>query len=98
MKIEHYYAVFYDNEFYVGRLVNHEGASYVFKFMHRLRKSCQKQRYYDWPARPDIAEVTGKYIIHGPLDIIGNGPFSVKEIEMIDKIYGGTKLSNIKEQ
>lgn len=70
MSREKYYAVFYDKQFHVGRMIAEEGEEYYeFKFLHKV---CNPSaRLFDWPARPDIDTVHRRFIIHGPLVLVG---------------------------
>ncbi|KAJ8047450.1 hypothetical protein HOLleu_06447 [Holothuria leucospilota] len=89
VEVEEYYAVYYDKEYYVGRVLEAEGDFYKFKFMHRVRSSVVQE--YDWPKRADIATVSGIYIIHGPLQLLGSGPFRVVNLEIVDSLYKSMK-------
>ncbi|XP_071829978.1 uncharacterized protein [Apostichopus japonicus] len=88
IRLEEYYAVFYDNEFYIGRLLEKDGEEYLFKFLHRVRSA---SKMYDWPIRSDSEKVLGKFVIDGPLTLVGSGPFSVQEIENVEKAYAEMK-------
>ncbi|PIK36573.1 hypothetical protein BSL78_26595 [Apostichopus japonicus] len=90
MEKEKYYAVFYDNEYYVGKLVDLDGDFFIFKFLHRVRNA--KSMIYDWPKRPDSEKIHGKYVIHGPLHMIGNGPFAIAGQAKVDALYNEMKM------
>ena len=75
--LEEYYAVYYDQNYYIGRAIEQKGDQLKFKFLHRNR--CGFEAQYDWPRRPDIDSVHRRYIIYGPIKLVGNGPFCVHE-------------------
>lgn len=96
IEMEKYYAVYYDNEFYIGRLVKEDGEYFTFKFLHRLRQGDNK--LYDWPQRPDTETIHGKYVFGGPLKLIGTGPFVVNNLHEIEALYHRIKTRSQTEQ
>lgn len=89
---EQYYAVYYDNEYYIGRMLSEEEGEYLFKFLHRVRTTNQTSKMYDWPARSDHEKVLGKFVIDGPLTLVGSGPFSVKGLDNVERLYADMKM------
>lgn len=85
IKIEEYYAVYYEEEFYIGRAIGREDNLYKFKFLHRDRL-CNTAEY-DWPKRPDIESIHPRFIICGPLKLEGNGPFRISGLETVNRLY-----------
>lgn len=71
--IEKYYAVYYDNRFYIGRALNvYENFSCKVKFLK------SKLDTFIWPREEDVEVVENRFIFYGPIDLIGNGPFQLK--------------------
>lgn len=92
--IEKYYAVFYDQTFYIGRaleIVNEEETKFKF-----LKYDLDQ---YIWPKVEDRDIVNNKFILHGPLNLQGFGPFTIKrfETDIIKKkfkIFKNCKVGN----
>jgi len=61
IKLEAYYAVFYDNRWYLGRIIKTDTFKSTLKFLH-----FNLDQYF-WPKTDDIAEVENKYIFYGPV-------------------------------
>lgn len=81
---EHYYAVLYDEAWYIGRVVDNLNAD-VFK-MKFLK---QEVNLFIWPKVDDIANVNKKFIFYGPIQLIGTGPFQIlnNDLSAINKQY-----------
>lgn len=75
LKIEKYYAVRYDINWYIGRLLSIKKNVCEFKF-HQADLDVFK-----WPRSVDIQDVNKKYIFYGPVNFNGIGPFSIKRFE-----------------
>lgn len=86
---ESYFAVYYDKNWYVGRVTGKEREKFVIKF---LKQNLQK---YMWPKIEDIQSVDKKFIFYGPIKLLGNGPFTISRIDLINinKIYKDMKRS-----
>lgn len=73
--LECYYAVFYDLNWYLGRVVDFpdEGLTKVKFLKQGLGDS------YEWPAHDDTDVVQNHFIFYGPIKLIGNGPFNIED-------------------
>lgn len=74
IELEKYYAVFYDEDWFIGRVLNVEEKVKV-KF---LVKDLDQ---YVWPKREDVQYVDARFIFHGPVSLEGNCPFAIKRSE-----------------
>lgn len=86
--IEKYYAVFYDNNYYIGRVIEHCNKDNVkMKFLKSELNS------FVWPRDEDVAIVRIKFIFYGPIELIGNGLFTLKQTDLliINKMYKSLK-------
>lgn len=73
--LENYYAVFYDLNWYVGRVLDFPDEGLVkVKF---LRQGLGDS--YEWPLHDDIEVIDSKYVFYGPIKLIGSGPFLIDE-------------------
>lgn len=81
--LEKYYAVFYDDNYYIGRVVEQCKNQVKIKFF-KSELDC-----FIWPRDEDVTFVETKYIFHGPIELIGTGPFILKhfDLEVINKKY-----------
>lgn len=88
-KLGSYYAVFYDENMYVGRILDFpdEGIAKM-KFLQLLSAASWT---YGWPKRDDIANVEWRYIFSGPIELIGNGPFKIVGHSDVQKTYKAIK-------
>lgn len=88
LKLEHYYAVFYEENWFLGRIISLED-KIVMKF---LKQELDK---FIWPDKKneDIQKVDGKYIFYGPIDLTGNDPFFLRRSDKykIDKQFKALK-------
>ena len=73
---ESYVAVYYQQTYYVGRIINLDEEPSVFQCKF-LRKTCGNK--YVWPKTDDIEQISSKFIFAGPLTICGHGPFTFEE-------------------
>lgn len=82
--VENYYVEnYYDNMWYIGRVLDiHKNVSKV-KFLKYELDS------YIWPHEDDIHNVENHFIFHGPVSLLGSGPFQLKRFEknLIEKKY-----------
>lgn len=92
--LESYYAVFYDEGWYIGRVVQQVSSSWKLKF---LAKNVSE---YKWPKKDDTQIVDVCFIFFGPIKMLGNHPFGIsKDTEnSINKSYKKLKLELNAEQ
>lgn len=85
--LENYYAVFYDDNYYIGRVVDQSNNQVKMKFLKSELNS------FIWPRNEDVTFIERKYIFYGPIELIGTGPFMLKksDSEAIHKKYKLTK-------
>ncbi|KAL0100980.1 hypothetical protein PUN28_019401 [Cardiocondyla obscurior] len=88
--LEKYYAVFYDDKYYIGRVVDQCNNHVKIKFLKSEFNS------FVWPRDEDITFIDAKYIFYGPIELVVTGPFVLKhyDAEPIHKKYKITKHSN----
>lgn len=83
---EKYYAVYFEDQFYIGRILLTGEVMSTIKFLkHDLDK-------YIWPRTDDICDVNNQFVFFGPL-ILGNYPFKLSK-EVYKKIV--TKYKSLK--
>lgn len=82
LQLEKYYAVYYEDQFYIGRILDLGAEACKVKFLKNNLDT------YVWPSKDDICQVNNEFIFYGPLNV-GNYPFRIsKEISRtIDKKY-----------
>lgn len=73
--LEKYYAVFYDDNYYIGRVIDNCDNKIKIKFLKSELNS------FIWP-RDDVAFVEKKYIFYGPIELVGTGPFMLKHSDL----------------
>lgn len=80
---EKYYAVYYDDRWYVGRVINIQEATCQIKFLYRNLDS------FNWPKQEDVQQVKKGYIFYGPISLLGLSPFNLKRHDLceIEKKY-----------
>lgn len=84
---EKYYAVFYDDRYYIGRVLDIASDSDVkMKFL-----SEQLGDTFSWPRKDDISVINKRFIFYGPLTLEGMGPFNIKDIDKIKNGYKNMK-------
>lgn len=88
--LESYYAIYYDNMWYIGRITKQSSnmsGSYEVKF---LQKDLDE---YKWPQKDDVQNVDKTFIFYGPLSLIGSNPFSIRRSDtiQIEKKYKDLK-------
>lgn len=75
IKLEQYYAVFYDDGWYIGRDIEvvqeKEGKRYRIKFLQ------ERLGQFHWPKQSDIQLVEEDFIFFGPIHMIGNLPMEI---------------------
>ncbi|XP_031349112.1 uncharacterized protein LOC116175142 isoform X1 [Photinus pyralis] len=84
VKLEHYYAVAYNDGWYIGRVVE-KVKDDLFQ-MKYLKYSLDK---FIWPRTPDIHDTNIEYIFYGPVCLDGNDPFYLKRSDKVavEKLY-----------
>ena len=50
---------------------------------------------YDWPRKDDVTDLKKAFIFCGPLNLQGNGPFTISDIGTVKKMY--TQLKKHKD-
>lgn len=70
LEAEHYYAVYYEDQFYIGRVIVVGDETCTMKFLKSNLDT------YIWPRKDDICDVNNEFIFYGPLDL-GNYPFKI---------------------
>lgn len=74
IKKESYYAVYYDINWYIGRIIEPTKRNkYKIKFLKATLNE------FVWPKTDDVQEVEKKYLFFGPIKLLGNNPFSLRE-------------------
>lgn len=71
LEVEKYYAVFYEEQYFIGRIVNIEDLL-VIKFLKEITEN-----NFVWPQKDDVDKVDPKYVFYGPIALRGNEPFSI---------------------
>lgn len=56
-----------------------------FKFLHR--SVVAGINTFNWPRRDDIDICHTNNVFYGPIQLVGNGPFTVVELENIKKAF-----------
>lgn len=85
---EHYYAVQYEEDWFVGRILQRvDKSKFKMKFLKLELGS------YIWPKQDDIADVDQEFIFYGPLKLSGTGVFNLNRLDVINikKLYKDLK-------
>lgn len=73
---EHYYAVFYQEQFYIGRFLRIDDEGNVFmKFLKEVTEN-----NFVWPKKQDDDTVERGRLFYGPIKLFGNEPFFIDNI------------------
>ena len=83
-----YYAVEYQRAFYIGRILRNMNATLTIKFLHSVGA-----KVFDWPTRDDIDDCSPSWLISGPLEIQGSGPFRFLQLGEVEHVYQYIKRS-----
>lgn len=85
IKKEYYYAVYYDNNWYIGRVLDSVEENRIFK----IKFLKMELDTFLWPKEEDIQNVEQQFIFYGPLKLLNNGPFCIKRADKcaIEKKY-----------
>ena len=92
MKKEEYYGVYYDQGLFFGRILKEDCNCKECETKPHISMKFLIQRgdtsQFEWPKRrPDLDCFDLKFIIFGPVTLIGHGPFEIKELELLQKLY-----------
>lgn len=81
--LEKYYAVYYEDQFYIGRVLTINGDKCTMKFLKKNVNS------YIWPKKDDICDVEISFIYFGPITLLGNHPFKINTDtkNKLEKLY-----------
>ncbi|XP_066584552.1 uncharacterized protein [Prorops nasuta] len=81
--LKKYYAVFYDDTFYIGRVIDMQDEKIKLKFL-KLELD-----HFEWPRDDDIAIVDKEFLFYGPIEILGSSPFflNFRNLSAINKQY-----------
>ena len=82
---ESYYAVDYINKFYIGRLLAIRDGVLHFKFLHS--NQCTGSMEFYWPRRDDMDTVSPYCVFYCPVNLNGNGPFTVNNLKEIVNLF-----------
>jgi hypothetical protein len=77
-----YYAVDYINHFYYGRVIFINDTFLTVKFLHATSSTT-----FDWPRRDDVDIVHTSCVFYGPVEIEGNGPFSIPLHKEVARVH-----------
>lgn len=98
IKLESYYAIYYEDTWYLGRVIDFwDEYKTQIKFMKKDLDN------YIWPRKEDIYTVENRFIFYGPIDLVGNYPFKIKRSDglRLIKEYKNQKkkdLNNLKTE
>ena len=84
-----FYAVFYDDSAYFGRAEEISQDHVKVKFLHKsaaVHRNATVQ-LFDWPKKADIQDIPKKYIFAGPIELVGNLPFQIPNLDIILNVY-----------
>ncbi|XP_044758739.1 uncharacterized protein LOC123316627 [Coccinella septempunctata] len=76
IEAERYYAIAYDDGWYIGRVLEKNGNSYKVKFLK------QDLQNFVWPKNLDIQNVIDVFFIYGPISIEGTDPFQITRFDL----------------
>ena len=86
LNVNDYHPVYYDDQFFIGRIIDINGDKVHMKFLHQTMGDT-----FSWPRKDDISWVNDKFIFFKPLTVIGHGPFFIKELSDVRVSYNATK-------
>lgn len=94
LRHEEYYAVFYEEQYFIGRItsIDHKNSKATIKFLKEISENS-----FLWPTKNDVDEVHLFRIFFGPLDLIGNEPFSIDNI-VLKKIKTAYRAFKVKSR
>ena len=85
---DEYYVVEYQKAFYIGRILRNKNATLTIRFMHSVGA-----KVFDWPKRDNIDDCSPSWLIFGPLQIQGSGPFWFLQLDEVQHVYQYIKRS-----
>lgn len=77
IETEKYYAVYYDNTFYIGKVIE------VFENSAKIKFLKSELDIYKWPKETDIQIVQNEYLFFASIALIGSEPFHLSRHEKI---------------
>lgn len=72
-ELEKYYGVFYDDNWYIGRVIEYDRT----KNSCRMKFLRENDLGFYWPKPEDFQFVDTKFILSGPIELQGNHPFHI---------------------
>ena len=72
----------------VGRILRNMNTTLTIKFVHSV-----EAKVFDWPKRDNIDDCSPSWLISGPLEIQGSGPFRSSQLDEVQHIYQYIKRS-----
>jgi hypothetical protein len=82
--------VYYDDRFYIGRVLAKEKKTVKMKFLREVFPDV-----YNWPSTTNIEDVEFHFIFCGPLHLEGHGPFNIdSNSEAVKNKYRDIKKRN----
>jgi len=75
--IEKYYAVYYSDQWYIGRILTHNKKKSKIKFLRF------NLNFFEWPNPADIQLVENQFIFYGPVNIQGSNTFTISRHETL---------------
>ena len=82
--------------YYFGRVLSIQGDFIQFKFLHPIRHGANAADSFDWPRRDDVDNVHMSCVFYGPVQLVGNTPFTVLEHEHLRKFSFISRSNNLK--
>lgn len=73
IELENYYSVFYDDNWYIGRIIEFDNNSEMCK----IKFLQETDVGFKWPSADDVQIVEKKFILSGPIQLMGNLPFHI---------------------
>lgn len=80
IQLEKYYGVFYDINWYIGRIIEENADDHTFKVKF-LMKSLDD---LVWPKHQDVQWVKKDFFIYGPIKLLGNDPFQLRRTDLVE--------------
>ena len=69
------------------RVMSIQGDFIRFKYLHPIRHGANAADSFDWPRRDDVDNVHITCVFYGPVQLVGNTPFTVLEHEHVEKVF-----------
>ncbi|KAF8789402.1 hypothetical protein HNY73_007342 [Argiope bruennichi] len=94
IELENYYSIFYDDNWYIGRIIEFDKNSEMckIKFLHETDVG------FKWLSADDVQMMEKKFILSGPIQLMGNLPFHInyetrRNISFLYKNKKGLRLN-----